>query len=69
MNNVTSAYQEAVSSLINLESECKNSLPPEKLVGVNKILNDVQRRLSKLEPNRPRKLRLPHFKFRHSRPN
>jgi hypothetical protein len=50
MNNVTSAYQEAVSSLINLESECKNNLPPEKLDGVNKILNDVQRRLSKLEP-------------------
>ncbi len=26
MNNVRSAYQEAVSSLINLQSECKNSL-------------------------------------------
>jgi len=50
MNNVTSAYQEAVSSLINLQSECKNSLPPEKLDGVNRILNDVQRRLSRLEP-------------------
>jgi hypothetical protein len=50
MNNVTSAYQEAVSSLINLRSECKNSLPPERLDGVNRILNDVQRRLSKIEP-------------------
>jgi len=50
MNNVTSAYQEAVSSLINLLSECKNSLPPEKFDGVNRILNDVQRRLSRIEP-------------------
>jgi hypothetical protein len=50
MNNVTSAYQEAVSSLINLQSECKNSLPLEKFDGVNRILNDVQRRLSKIEP-------------------
>jgi len=50
MNKVTSAYQEAVSSLINLQSECKNSLPPEKFDGVNRILNDVQRRLSRIEP-------------------
>jgi hypothetical protein len=50
MNNVTWAYQEAVSSLINLQSECKNSLQPEKFDGVNRILNDVQRRLSKIEP-------------------
>jgi hypothetical protein len=50
MNNVTSAYQEAVSSLIKLQSECQNNLPPKVLDGVNRILNDVQRRLSKLEP-------------------
>jgi hypothetical protein len=50
MNNVTSAYQKAVSSLIDLQSECKASLPPEELDHVNRILNEVQRRLRKLEP-------------------
>ena len=50
MNNVSSAYQEAVSSLIKLQSECQNNLPPEKFDGVNRILNDVQRRLSRIEP-------------------
>jgi hypothetical protein len=50
MNNVTSAYQEAVSSLIKLKSECKDNLPPHKFDGVNRILNDVQRRLSRIEP-------------------
>jgi hypothetical protein len=50
MNNVTSAYQEAVSSLINLHSECENSLPSEIFDGVDRILNDVKRRLSKIEP-------------------
>jgi hypothetical protein len=50
MNNVTSAYQEAVSSLIKLQSECNNTLPPAKLDGVDRILNDVQRRLSRIEP-------------------
>jgi len=33
-----------------LQSECQNNLPPKVLDGVNRILNDVQRRLSKLEP-------------------
>jgi hypothetical protein len=50
MNSVTSAYQEAVSSLINLHSECENSLPPEIFDGANRILIDVKRRLRKIEP-------------------
>jgi len=50
MNEVTSTYQEAVSSLIKLQSECQNNLPPRVLEGVKKILTDVQRRLSKVEP-------------------
>jgi hypothetical protein len=50
MNNVTSAYQEAVSSLIRLQLERKVRLPPMALDSVNRILNDVQRRLSKIEP-------------------
>ena len=50
MNNVTSAYQEAASSLIKLQSECKDNLPAHKFDGVNRILNDVQRRLSRIEP-------------------
>jgi len=50
MNNVTSAYQETVSSLIKLLSECQNSLPPRVLDGVTRILNDVQRQLSRIEP-------------------
>jgi hypothetical protein len=50
MNNVISAYQEAVSTLVKLHSECKNNLPPDKFDGANRILNDVQRRLSKIEP-------------------
>jgi hypothetical protein len=50
MNNVTAAYQEAVSSLIKLQSECEKSLPPGRLDGVNRILNELQRRLSRIEP-------------------
>ena len=50
MNNVILAYQEAVSSLVRLHSECKNNLPPDKFDRVNRILNDVQRRLSRIEP-------------------
>jgi hypothetical protein len=50
MNNVTSAYEEAVSSLINLHSECENTLPPEIFDGVNRILNDVKRRLERIAP-------------------
>ena len=46
MNNVTSAYQEAVSSLIKLQSECENSLPLREIDGVRPILKDVQLRLS-----------------------
>jgi hypothetical protein len=50
MNNVILAYQEAVSSLVRLHSECKNNLPPDKFDRVNRILNDVLRRLSRIEP-------------------
>jgi hypothetical protein len=50
MNNVISAYQEAVSALVKLHSECENDLPPDKFDRANRILNDVQRRLSKIEP-------------------
>jgi hypothetical protein len=50
MNNVTSAYQEAVSSLIKLQADCKESLSPRTFEGVNRILNDMQRRLSRIEP-------------------
>ena len=50
MNNVTSTYREAVSSLIKLQSECEESLPPEIFDGVERILKDAQRRLSKIEP-------------------
>ncbi len=50
MNNVTLAYQEAVSSVINLRSECLKNLPADKFDGVNRILNDVLRRLSRVEP-------------------
>jgi hypothetical protein len=78
MDNVTAAYQEAISSLINLQSECKNSLPPERLDGVNRILNDVQRRLSRIEPMLKDSCSTFHriansdtlrFKFRHPAPN
>jgi hypothetical protein len=50
MDNVARAYQEAISSLINLHSECENRLPPETLDGVKRILNGVKRRLRKIEP-------------------
>lgn len=50
MNSVISAYQDAVSSITKLQSECENSLPPQKFDGVKRILNDVQRRLSRIEP-------------------
>ena len=50
MNNVISAYQEAVSALVKLHSECENDLPRDKFDRANRILNDVQRRLSKIEP-------------------
>jgi len=53
MNNVTAAYQEAASSLIKLQSECEQTLPPGApgaFDGVNRILKDVQRRLSRIEP-------------------
>jgi hypothetical protein len=50
VKNVTAAYQDAVSSLIKLQSDCEVSLPPERFDGVNRILNDVQRRLSRIEP-------------------
>jgi hypothetical protein len=50
MDNVASAYRQAISSLINLQSECENNLAPEKLDAVNRILNDMKRRLRKIEP-------------------
>ena len=50
MNSVTSVYQGAFSSLINLHSECETILPSEIFDDVNRILIDVKRRLRKIEP-------------------
>jgi hypothetical protein len=50
MDNVASAYREMISTLINLQSECENNLSAERLDGVIRILNDVKRRLRKIEP-------------------
>jgi hypothetical protein len=50
MDNVASAYREAISSLINLQSECESQLSVENLDRVNHVLNDVKRRLRKIEP-------------------
>jgi hypothetical protein len=44
------AYREAISSLINLHSELEDRLAPETLDGVKRILDDVKRRLRKIEP-------------------
>ena len=49
MDNIASAYREAISSLINLQSECENNLSAEKLDGVIRILNDVKGRLRRIE--------------------
>ena len=50
MNNVTAAFQEAVSSLIKLQSECEQTFAEEKLDRVSRILKNVQLRLSRIEP-------------------
>jgi hypothetical protein len=50
MDNVASAYRQAISALINLQSDCENNLPPDVLDEVNRVLNDVKRRLRKIEP-------------------